>query len=450
MADPLSVSAGIVGLVSLAEGVSYRVFRYVKAVKNASNDISSLAIVISALYGVLTRLHLLYDQLKDDIYESRSQVNHIQSCYVTLAKAKSILDRDDTTSLNEQRVEILKRKLRWPFSSSEVKDLVAEIDRHKSTLGLALQIDAMAGLLCAFSRQKDLSHDLKEIKSELEPRREAETRITIDKQRQEVLNSFGSIDPRQSHEMNQKLRHPNTGLWLTESFEFRTWLHTPDECLWLYGIPGAGKTVLASLLIDAILSMGVPNTVVAYFYCDYNVPESQKASAILGYLVQQIAKQDEESFSKTQAFYETHNYGRRHPIDYDPQELRHLIVTMAMSFEHIRIAVDGLDECGSHTAQVTELLSTLHSDQAAIQRLLVSRDEYDIRQHLEGYPAISIAARSSDLKLYVGAELENRIRNKKLNIRALDLKETVRNTLVDGAEGMYVDSLNRLTWHFIR
>lgn len=168
------------------------------------------------------------------------RMHHIQSCYRTLERVKSILEKDDTSSLQDQRLETLKRKLRWPFKSSEVQDLIVEIERHKTTLGLALNVDGISGLLRALSDQNTMNESIKE---EMRLRREAETRYVISKQRQEVLDSFGAIDPRRNLDMNRRLRHSSTGLWLTESPEYKHWLENKNACVWMYGIPGAGALV---------------------------------------------------------------------------------------------------------------------------------------------------------------------------------------------------------------
>lgn len=38
----------------------------------------------------------------------------------------------------------IKKKLQWPLSVSETKELVAEVEKHKSTLNLALTADGMS------------------------------------------------------------------------------------------------------------------------------------------------------------------------------------------------------------------------------------------------------------------------------------------------------------------
>ncbi|MCJ1264939.1 hypothetical protein MMC22_004814 [Lobaria immixta] len=439
MADPFSISASIAGLVNLADVVFGRIYKYVKAVKNASKDMATLSSEIGALYGILSSLRLISDQLENGLFESTTRPHHIHSCLKTLERVKSILERDDAASSQNHRLQTLKRNLRWPFTSSEVKDLVIEIERHKATLGLALNVDGMSGLLLALSKQTDINESMKGIQKELRLKREAETRITIDEGRQKVLNSFGTIDPRRNHDMSRKLRHPSTGLWLTESPEFKLWLTTTNARLWLYGIPGAGKTVLASLVIDEILSKTNLNIAAAYFYCDYKDPKKQEPYKILSCLAQQLAKQDEQSFAKVQKFYEIHGQGRKYPVEYEPTDLCHLITEISTDYDCTIVVVDGLDECGTNAGLVTELLSSLNNDEgdADFKTLFLSRDEVDIRECLKDYPSISIAAQRSDLRLYVGAEIENRTRKKMLNIKTPELKEHVRERLVEGAEGMF-------------
>ena len=193
-------------------------------------------------------------------------------------------------------------------------------------------------------------------------------------------------------------------------------------------------------MIDEILPKTNPSIAAAYFYCDYKDPATQEPFKILSCLAQQLAKQDEQSFAKVQKFYETHGQHRTYPVEYEPEHLRHLIVEIAMDYDCTIIVVDGLDECGTNAGLVTEFLSSLKNNEAnaEFKTLFLSRDEVDIRERLKDYPQISIAAQSSDLRLYVGAEIENRTRKKMLNIKTPELKEHIRERLVEGAEGMYV------------
>jgi hypothetical protein len=100
------------------------------------------------------------------------------------------------------------------------------------------------------------------------------------------------------------------------------------------------------------------------------------------------------------------------------------------------IVVDGLDEISEDRASITRLLQSLKVSSTTIKTLFASRPEVDIRDELEDAMQISIAARSSDLRLYVAAEIEKRTKERRLRIRDPDLKEHIMKTLVDGADGM--------------
>ena len=437
MADPISVSASIAGLITITDTVFNRAFKYVKAVKGAPNEVSSLALALGALSGILHNLHLVASQLEGEPFDTAIQVNHVYSCIQTVEKVEKILDKFQSSSARSQNMEISKR-LRWPFSISEAKTLCAEIEGHKTALSLALNVDSMASLLQTLSKQKDLHKGISDINSQFRLKHTAETRMIVSKERRKALKWIQPYDPHQNHEMSLHLRHPGTGLWLIESDEFKAWLSCSNAKLWCYGIPGAGKTVLASTVIQEALERSSHNTAVAFFYCDYKNAATQDPRNILGSLVCQIAVQDEQSFVKLQASYAKHNPPDRPSVALDLEELRDLLVEMASSFDDAMIVVDALDECGTHNSFITKLLSSLNKSGEAsnIKTLFLSRDEQDIREILEDYSQISIAARSSDLKIFVGAEIECRTRNRDLRIKDQSLKQDIMERLVEGADGM--------------
>lgn len=217
-------------------------------------------------------------------------------------------------------------------------------------------------------------------------------------------------------------------------------MSTPNSRLWCYGIPGAGKTVLASSIIQEALSQSSPDIAVAFFYCDYKTAVTQNPKNVLGSIAKQIAVQDEESFEKLQAFYESKNPQDLPCIDFSLDELRDLVIIMASRFNDVMIIVDALDECGTVTQIrfITRLLASLNDggQVGSCKTLFLSRDEPDIREILKTYDHVAIAASSRDLRLYVGAEIELRTRNRDLRIKDQNLKAQITERLVEGADGM--------------
>lgn len=113
-----------------------------------------------------------------------------------------------------------------------------------------------------------------------------------------------------------------------------------------------------------------------------------------------------------------------------------LILAMAVHFSDVAIIMDELDECGDNTAEVVHLIDGLWEGGSNIKVLLSSREEQEIIDTIGHYPKLSIAARSSDLKLYVAAEIERRIQKRRLDIKSETLKEQIMDKLVNGAAGM--------------
>ncbi|KAF6219211.1 hypothetical protein HO133_005036 [Letharia lupina] len=88
MADPLSVSASIAGLITVTDAVFSRTFKYVKAVQGAPNEVSSLTLALGALSGILHNLRLVASQLEGKPFDTAIQVNHTCSCIETMEKVE--------------------------------------------------------------------------------------------------------------------------------------------------------------------------------------------------------------------------------------------------------------------------------------------------------------------------------------------------------------------------
>jgi len=161
--DPLSIAGSIAGLVAIADIVFSRTYRYAKAVKGAANDIEKLSSEIRSLSGVLHGLSLVVNELEKETIEPNLRLHHINSCRTTLTKIQRKLERNDPATTKDGLVHAALRSLKWPFSSSETKELLAEIGRHKATIGIALSTDNMAGLMRALSRQDALADGIQDI-----------------------------------------------------------------------------------------------------------------------------------------------------------------------------------------------------------------------------------------------------------------------------------------------
>jgi hypothetical protein len=174
----------------------------------------------------------------------------------------------------------------------------------------------------------------------------------------------------------------------------------------------------------------------AFFYCDYKNTETQDISKILGSLVKQFVLQDETetAFEALGTCYKNHQLpSPRLPRS---ETLLGLLHEVTRPFSAAAVIIDGLDEISRNRSDAMEILQHLNQPFCAVKTLFASRSEIDIEQYLTDYEQISIAARSSDLELYVASEIETRTRKKQLSIKDSDLKAQIMKRLINGADGM--------------
>ncbi|MCJ1245363.1 hypothetical protein MMC30_002567 [Trapelia coarctata] len=442
--DPLSLSASIAGLITLADVVVDRVYTYIKGVKNARKEIAALLAEVTGLFGILNSLRLVVARYEEPgvQFQSTMQINHVYACDNTLVKIKALIDKDDPSQAGSS-FERMKRQLHWPLTGSETKELTAEVERHKSTLSLALNADGMNALLQALSRHGELQAGIDSVCDELQRRRELDSLASLTAERRKILDCLGTVDPKRNQSSAIKLRYPGTGMWFIEGDEFKSWRTIRNAKLWLYGIPGAGKTILTSSIIQDLQQSLTTDgdDALAYYYFDYTDAATQEPSSMLGSIVKQLVAQNTQCFEEVQQYYRVKGVSTEETdrVQFSISDYQEILRGIAKCFDNTMLVIDALDESDVRRDEVLDILSNIddgHPDNN-FKILLVSRDEYDIRERLSDYTPVPISARTSDIRLYVAAELEKRIRERKLRLRDRALKEHIMERLIERADGMF-------------
>ncbi|KAF4872666.1 Vegetative incompatibility protein HET-E-1 [Colletotrichum siamense] len=422
MADPLSIAASIAGLISLADVVFTRLIKYKKSIKDAEKELGDLAKEVNLLGGALNSLARLARALEAGSFDSNLRMQNIEDCSESLIKMDTKLSKIDTTSV--------RTKLFRPISTDQVREWLDVLSRHKQNINLALSADSMDAMMKLLAKEDERVEIVKETQT---------ITIRIDKAMEDrrLLDFYVQHNPQQNYDMSLQLRHGRTGLWLTRLPQVQRWLLNPDSRLWLKGIPGAGKTVLAASIIEAALGKCADSIACAFFFCDYKVSVTQSVHTILMAIVYQLGLQKKEAYDLLKYHYaEYHpvNGLSRQPGDEEVKAMLHRILKM---YEQVYLVIDGLDECGKHTADVAGALARISKASTNVSIALLSRDEDEVRHHLhKDFVSIEIAAHKQDIIEYVTTEIEERTRNGKLDLRDPELKAEALSRLVDGANGM--------------
>ena len=79
-----------------------------------------------------------------------------------------------------------------------------------------------------------------------------------------LLSRLTSVDFEAVHADVASRRTNGTGKWLLETHDFLHWMEN-SSVLWCQGIPGCGKTTLASIVVDTLRGLQRNDSI----YCDY-------------------------------------------------------------------------------------------------------------------------------------------------------------------------------------
>ncbi|KAF4449222.1 hypothetical protein F53441_7464 [Fusarium austroafricanum] len=442
MADPLSMTASIAGIITLADLAFRSVFSYTYKAKGAKKEVENLKNEISGLSNALRILDALTNELEAENGPRDVALNArlLDQCRETLEcinerVQKAVKDFDDA-----RKWKTVGRQLKWPFSSSETKELLDSLSRYKATMSLAISADSLSKLQTILSQQ--ISHNVKveEIMEKIYQKSEITASILLDKEKQRILDFFlkPSLNPQPSLDQSIKWRHPTTGKWLLSSAELQNWFTNKGSLLWLNGIAGGGKTILAGLVIQEALSRASPEVGVAFFFCDYKNTESLHPAKILGAIAAQLALQSDDSFQHLEEYFKKLCPARGLSREPEATDLRDTISKMIMTFHQVLVVVDGLDECGDEMSSVTACLSDLAALPEPATVALFSRNEMQIRSRIgRHYTEIPIEAHTKDIENYVQSELEQRIQSWRLVLRKPETRDAIQHELIDRAHGMF-------------
>lgn len=283
----------------------------------------------------------------------------------------------------------------------------------------------------------DIAHGIKELSVKQDVFIQKQDRKQEDQERDKILSwiSPTCLAARQNEVF--KSRQEGTGTWLLKTEEFTHWLSQEKQILLCTGIPGAGKTVLVSMIIDYLETTfsGQDDIGIAYYFCDFR--QEQPLLGIYSAILRQFLQGKASIPEHITALHQKHN--QRGTIPSVNDILEALKVTMN-KYRRNFIILDALDECplsdplGSvRYAFLRKILSLPNDHDVSI--LATSRIDQEIIALFEGGTSMEIRATQGDIQQYIDVRLNDL---RPFVHRKPDLKQCIKDEITDAAQGMYV------------
>ncbi len=251
--------------------------------------------------------------------------------------------------------------------------------------------------------------------------------------RRELCQWLSPLDfPAQQREIYSR-HQQGSGQWLLKSERFRIWLESKGGVLLCPGNPGAGKTVLASIVIDHLWNeVRTDGIGVAYIYCDYLKYREQTPIHLAGSLLKQLAEQQNPFSESLKSFYDEHKSSNTDP---NPKRAFEVLKAECDSWSRVYIIIDALDECSEKDATRQRVVEGLLSLQGSkrINILVTSRPIPSILCDFEVSERLEIRANSADIQTYLLGQMD---RFPKRILAEKDLQAKIINRVVDAADGM--------------
>ncbi|KAJ7130172.1 hypothetical protein C8R44DRAFT_774980 [Mycena epipterygia] len=419
MAETLGI---VTSILQLAD-TTLRARDYIQDFRNAPQEQKKLLIEVGNLKPLLLELR---KRITAESALSFSALQHLKEPLVqlegTMVRLVHKLDVAELSKLSQ-----LSNRIKWPlWGKRDVQEGLQEIERIVGFVSNFLTLDIWDA-----TREQRQDH-LAIIKSVEDNTQELRVDLDV-AERERIIKWLTSLNFFQRQAAISDARQPCTGRWLLEDRRFKEWESGSGKILWCRGMPGAGKTVLASLVVDHLGAQFEDEEIkVACMYLNHKETETQTPSHLLASLWRQLIV-GKSITSLTHKLYKHHRERETRP---SLNEMREILSSSITEYSKVYIVVDALDEYPETQRNV--LLESLSMMGPTVNLMLTSRPHIDLGGSFSNFEALQIRAREDDVRLYIDTQILKSSRlSKHVNTRP-ELRDEIHSKIIGSVDGMFL------------
>ncbi|KAF8416300.1 hypothetical protein EV426DRAFT_686871, partial [Tirmania nivea] len=418
-------------------------FRFLLKICLAEEETKDIILIglekITPLINRCTLYELFYLHVDNTV--SQNLEKSILRLYIAILKflAKAI---QSANCFTENRVKAV-------FTTEDISDDLRKIEDLGRTVALNADATEAQSIRTGFERLQKLLEDVHLTVLPFGPRLDTIQKNLDRARKSEILQWISEIPYTEHHTRISESRLNGTTDWLLKREEYWNWQATSaSKLLLLRGTPGAGKTYIASSVIDSFLT--TPEKL-AYFYCNRAEPSRRDPRKILCTLIQQLAKTDlgEGAGLLTHVvdIYEKREKEGQKSAQLSLAEARDLLVQITDIYPQITICIDAIDEVDNDTR--IHLLKCLNhviqTSKNVVKIFVTTRMDVDILNQFENFPRIELQPDDNvdDINKFILTEVQNSIEDRLLldGVVSNEVKKEICNILCQRCKGKYLAAL---------
>ncbi|XXG98946.1 hypothetical protein Hte_005279 [Hypoxylon texense] len=348
-----------------------------------SEDFDKIEGVFELVVSHLRSLSSIGDRLK-----RQGQADNLQGCIVKLF----ICCLKICQIASEQAQHRFRKFSKQAYGSDELNGALTNFATADDALRLCLDIET-------FENASETRWTAQRIEATVNQLNELGSR----NERDEMLDWLSSLDSPKTHDRIKQ--QYQGGTWLLESGMFKDWKEKDINQIWYTGNPGAGKSVLASIIIEHLKLWARSKrngAMVAYLYLSY---ESQPdMGKLLGSLLRQFQTEGDPHPEVLQKFRE---YRQRGKFNSSPQKPSlddiKLMLSEVSANKTVFVVVDALDEFNIESRGL--LLQHIKDIESSVKILVTSRVLEHLKRLQVGFKTGEIKAHVDDMDKYIEHEI---------------------------------------------
>ncbi|KAJ7444029.1 ankyrin repeat-containing domain protein [Mycena latifolia] len=413
--------------------------------------VSAIQIVDTALkareyvkdfYNAPVEQRKLFTEL-DDI---KPLLTELQKCVVTspstgvlqhmvapLGRFKTMMDKFTVKfELPDSPLSKLSKQLSWTlWNKKEAKEYLQEFEYMKTLLNTWLTLGIWdAGEKHDQEHKEDHNAILATVTEQGRTQQERDKAA----EEKEILNWITSLNFFRRQADVFRAWQKGTGEWLLSDAKFKNWKLGARGVLWCRGIPGAGKTVLVSVVVNHLRNQfQKSDTAVACIYLNHKEREVQTPENLLASVWKQLVVDR----SLPQA---AHDLYRHHcPRDTRPSltEVFNLLQAAMGQHSKVYIIVDALDEYPEDQRNILlEHLSMLLGPTTSL--MMTSRPHVTLDDLFPDVSGLEIKATEDDIHQYVDKQIQKSPRLSKHVQTRPELHDEIKSEISRNADGMFL------------